>query len=151
MTSVTEKIEKYQDSSLVIETALHNLHNPAQDPLSPLRDCTSSLRYTAFRSWFRAGLISSSVWAGLMQISTPWQHGRVLFKGFRWHHLVHRVYDPVALNLVLLRQRTDAVGGTESQGLDGFGGLTPPTGHEARAIAQKKIRQVVGAMVRVDH
>lgn len=148
MTSVTEKIGKHQDSSFVIGSApgqsgrglsvipagLHFLTSlPGIPPSVPCR-ANLVLRMGRFKAGFDTMATRKSP-----------------YKGFRWHHPLHRVYDPVALNFVLLRKRTDAVGGTESQGLDGFGGLTSPTGHEARAIAQKKIRHVVGAMVRVDH
>src|SRR5258708_7347987 len=44
----------------------------------------------------------------------------------------------------------NAVGGAESERFDGHGGLAPAGGDEAAAIAEKKILDVVGAVVRIN-
>src|SRR5258707_4332825 len=44
----------------------------------------------------------------------------------------------------------NAVGGAESERFDGHGGLAPAGGDEAAAVAEKKILDVVGAVVRIN-
>src|SRR5258708_37942559 len=44
----------------------------------------------------------------------------------------------------------NAVGGAESERFDGHGGLAPAGGDEAAAIAEKKILDVVGAVVGIN-
>src|SRR5260370_29308905 len=54
-------------------------------------------------------------------------------------------------DFAVLCERRDAVSGPEGERFDGHGRLAAPRGHQAAAIAKKKVLDVVGAVVRIDH
>ena len=57
----------------------------------------------------------------------------------------------LAADFAALRERRNSVSGAEGQRLDGHGGLAAARGHQAAAIAKKKILHVMCPVVRIDH
>src|SRR5260370_14716809 len=55
------------------------------------------------------------------------------------------------VDFAALGERCDAVRGAEGQRLDGHGGLAAPGRHQAAAIAEEKILDVMRAVVRIDY
>src|SRR5580698_3810295 len=57
----------------------------------------------------------------------------------------------VSLDLVALREVPDMVCRPKREGLDRHGRLATAGGYEARAVAEEQVRDIVGAMILVDH